>query len=489
MADGEGMMARLRQLPPVATPISINELLQCISWNGHGPNEVHYFEETCSKRFGARYSMALSSGRAALTVILRALKNMKGKNEVIIPAYTCPSIAASVVRAGLKVVLCDLAESGLAYDIDYLKALITDDTLVIVCVHLVGCFTEMSDILKTAKDKGVIVIEDMAQSAKTAVPDKIGIKGDIGFYSFGRGKNIALGGGGLIATDNKEYIEIFRRQIDLCRNEKRLLRGKWDNPLRGLLKNPILSLRLRGEAEAGSNLSLRLLQALCAFAMTMGKFIKLFLYSTFINPWFYFIPQHLPFLKLGETLYSTDFEIGTFATINARLAISVFPKLDALNRSRRGKALFYRTALAGTKNVSLIDDAAGDVYLRFPIFVNNEESRERIYEEARRDGLGVTKMYPVTLDKIEGLAPHLSKKRRYPNAEKISNSILTLPTHHWVREGDMVRITTIIKRHLGKIEIASPRFPPSHFVLRRTGAKLAMTTGRRAGLNLPYDSR
>jgi dTDP-4-amino-4,6-dideoxygalactose transaminase len=56
-------------------------------------------------------------------------------------------------------------------------------------------------------------------------------------------------------------------------------------------------------------------------------------------------------------------------------------------------------------------------------------------------------MYPVPLNEQEGVSPYLVGSKAYPNAKFVSERILTLPTHEYVRVKDIERIREIIGKH------------------------------------------
>jgi dTDP-4-amino-4,6-dideoxygalactose transaminase len=70
-----------------------------------------------------RHAFLLSSGRAALTVLLQALRREPGRREVVIPAYTCFSVPSAIARAGLTVRLCDVDPKTLDLDLNALVRL------------------------------------------------------------------------------------------------------------------------------------------------------------------------------------------------------------------------------------------------------------------------------------------------------------------------------------------------------------------------------
>ena len=385
----------LRQLAPVAPPVSLKELaLSSMSDQSSIAGDVHLFEREAARLFGVEHSIATSSGRSALTLILKMLHGELAKKEVIIPAYSCPSIAASVVKAGLTVTLCDLEENGFGYDQKSLAMLLSGDTLAVVFVDLFGYPTASDSAIKMIRDKGATIIEDRAQSAMTVNTESFRPqKGDFAFYSFGRGKNITTGGGGVITTRNSVYA------------------GK----LRTILR----------EEQNGS--------ALQSFSV----FMRLAAYSIFVNPALYSIPRHMPFLKLGETIYSTDFNMSALSPFQSRLGMRMIQKLDFLNVSRTKKAAYYHEHLNSLKGVTSFNHPENGVNLRYPIIIEDDCTRDNIYRESLNKGLGITKMYPKTLDTILAIIPKLGRQQFYPHADRMSKTLLTLPTHHLVQEKDM----------------------------------------------------
>ena len=106
-----------RTLPPAASPIGWTYLLAGLVRLLRGQREVERFTNGLTAYFDKRHCFLVSSGKAALTLILLALKEQYPKrNEVIIPAYTCYSVPSAIVRAGLKIKPCDLAEKGFDFE-------------------------------------------------------------------------------------------------------------------------------------------------------------------------------------------------------------------------------------------------------------------------------------------------------------------------------------------------------------------------------------
>jgi len=148
-------------------------------------------------------------------MILETLKENDNRSQVIVPGYTCYSVAAAIKRAGLKVKLVDFESGGFEYNNDKLAEATTSDTLAILLVYPFGLSANINKISKLAKEKGVFQIEDAAQAMGVITNGKYaGTIGDVGFYSLGKGKPITAMKGGLIATNDPAIAERLTRRIN-----------------------------------------------------------------------------------------------------------------------------------------------------------------------------------------------------------------------------------------------------------------------------------
>ncbi|WP_390349231.1 DegT/DnrJ/EryC1/StrS family aminotransferase [Variovorax boronicumulans] len=142
------------------------------------------------------------SGTAALVVALTALKRLAPeRDEVIVPAYTCPLVALAVVHCGLKLYVCDLQVDTLDMDIAHLRRLCNSHTLAVVPTHLGGRVSDVTAALACARNVGAWTIEDAAQALGARVgADSVGTLGDIGFFSLAVGKGLSLFEGGVLVV-------------------------------------------------------------------------------------------------------------------------------------------------------------------------------------------------------------------------------------------------------------------------------------------------
>ncbi|QNP47209.1 DegT/DnrJ/EryC1/StrS family aminotransferase [Diaphorobacter aerolatus] len=144
------------------------------------------------------------SGTSALVVALRTLQKLApARNEVIVPAYTCPLVAMAISQCGLQARLCDLSPQALDMDEQMLRSLCSEKTLAIVPTHLGGRVADVRVAQHFARMVGAYVIEDAAQALGARVNgESVGMQGDIGLFSLAVGKGLTtFEGGVLVARD------------------------------------------------------------------------------------------------------------------------------------------------------------------------------------------------------------------------------------------------------------------------------------------------
>ena len=172
-------------------------------------------QENCTRsiesilRYQGRNAFYLSSGRAALWLYLKALSVLRPEEkEVIVPAYTCLSVVSAVLKAGLTPVLCDNNADDFGYEIRELENKLGKKTLAAIAVHLYGVPVRVDAIQELCRSNGAALVEDAAQAFGNSFWDaqdvKLGLKGDAGFYSFGRGKPVSILHGGLLVVTSDE---------------------------------------------------------------------------------------------------------------------------------------------------------------------------------------------------------------------------------------------------------------------------------------------
>ena len=183
--------------------------------------EVACFEEEFAAYCGTRHCVGVSSGTAALTLMLRAFKVGPG-DEVIVPAHTFIASALAVAHVGATPVLCDVEPDTGLIDAEAARALVGPRTAAILAVHLYGQTCDMTALGRLADDGGLLLLEDAAQAAGAEHRGaRAGSLGAAGAFSFYPGKNLgALGDGGAICTDDAQLAEGLRRLRNLGQRAK-----------------------------------------------------------------------------------------------------------------------------------------------------------------------------------------------------------------------------------------------------------------------------
>ena len=207
----------LKEINASFEPLLSDEITKVVrgGWYLQG-ERVERFEAAFSDYVGARYCVLCGNGMDAITLILRALKLMKGWNdgdEVIVPANTFIATILAVKEAGLKPVLCEPRLEDYLIDVASIEACLSERTVAIVPVHLYGRVCNMRKIKALADEHGLQVVEDAAQAHGAAYGNsKAGHLGTAAAFSFYPAKNLgALGDAGCVTTDDEELAELVRQ--------------------------------------------------------------------------------------------------------------------------------------------------------------------------------------------------------------------------------------------------------------------------------------
>jgi len=177
--------------------------------------EVKAFEQEFADYCGSKYSIGVANGLDALTLTLRAWKEM-GKleegDEVIVPANTYIASVLAITENRLKPVLVEPDETTFNLCPEKTAAAITPSTRVIVAVHLYGQISPMPELMQLADKHGLLVLEDAAQAHGASIDGrKAGSWGHSAGFSFYPGKNLgALGDAGAVTTDDEELAKTIR---------------------------------------------------------------------------------------------------------------------------------------------------------------------------------------------------------------------------------------------------------------------------------------
>jgi dTDP-4-amino-4,6-dideoxygalactose transaminase len=168
---------------------------------------VSEFERRWAEAMGAKRCLAVVNGTNALITALAQLDVGAG-DEVILPPYTFIATPQAVLMNGAIPIFCDIDPATYQLDPAKIEAKITSRTRAILPVHILGLPADMTAILAIAKKHGLLVVEDACQGWMAEISGKkCGTFGNAGCYSFQNSKNMAIGEGGAIVSDDDAFMD------------------------------------------------------------------------------------------------------------------------------------------------------------------------------------------------------------------------------------------------------------------------------------------
>lgn len=171
--------------------------------SGDGP-ECRAFEKELAEYLGVKHAFFTTNCTAALDLAFM-IKNFPTGSEVIVPNFTFTSTALAPILNNLQVKLVDVDPLSGNIDVNKIEEAITNKTVAIVPVDYAGYPADMDAINSIAKKHKLYVVQDSAQSIGAVYKGKkTGALADVTCFSFHGTKNLVVGEGGAIVTDNDE---------------------------------------------------------------------------------------------------------------------------------------------------------------------------------------------------------------------------------------------------------------------------------------------
>lgn len=181
----------------------------------HAGSQCDRFERRWADYVGVKYATLTSSGSTALTAALVGLGIGPG-DEVIVPAVTYMATATAVLAAGAIPVIVDIDDT-ITIDPAAVEAAAGPRTRAVIPVHMWGLPCDMKAIMRVARKKKLLVVEDACQAVGGAYEGKmLGAIGHAGAYSFNYYKNITCGEAGAVVTNNKKANRRAGCWVDCC---------------------------------------------------------------------------------------------------------------------------------------------------------------------------------------------------------------------------------------------------------------------------------
>lgn len=170
-----------------------------------GGQVVENFEKEFAKTYGVKHCISTANGTDSLFIVMKML-GIKQGDEVITVANSWISSSETISQTGAKPVFVDIDPDYYSMDESLLEAAITENTKLIIPVHLHGQMCQMDTIMEIANKHGIPVMEDCAQSHFSEFKgQRAGVIGLAGSFSFYPGKNLgAYGDAGCIITNDDD---------------------------------------------------------------------------------------------------------------------------------------------------------------------------------------------------------------------------------------------------------------------------------------------
>lgn len=393
------------KMPSAGTPISWSDLLSALSSLRKPMTQA--FQDSLAGRLGVDAVSLSNSGTTACYLILKALANESERREVVIPAYTAPSLILPIRKAQLVPRLCEVSIDSLNLDPSALEHAIGPQTLCVMPVHMFGLPCNMDEVRGLIRPHSIKIVEDAASSFGSKLNNRAtGTMGDVGFYSFNRGKNLATLAGGCIVSENRDLFEQIER-------EKRRL----------------------PELSRSSQLKL---------------FVRLLGLAAAVRPTGYTLLYGL-IKRYKYTALHTVFESWQYPDVLAGAGVSLMRHADSLLESRHRNGLLLAAALKEVDGIRLpvLPPNVYTVYNQFPLLVEHPERRTRMVEQiARRTGVEATTLYPEPLHHIYDLG-YPKTPDPFPQATYIARHLLLIPTHPLMTPELLTRVAGVIRKESG----------------------------------------
>lgn len=393
-------------IAPAGTPISLRDLSSSARRAAHGADPAQELSAVLARIAATSRCWPVSSGRAALTLILQAMHaGRRDRDVVVVPAYTCFSVPASVARAGLRVQVCDVDPRTLGLDPAALERLDFGRVLAVLSANLYGLPNSLPELEEIARVQGVFMIDDAAQALGATIAGRpAGSFGDAGLFSFDKGKIIStIQGGAIVARDGEVAAELDRQM-------------------------PTLS-------------GPRFLESVALSA-------KLAAYAAFLRPGLYGFISRMPFLGLGRNDFEMRFPITRLGRFQSAMALTLVSRLRELNERRRINASRLATELAAIPGIRIpaVSSGAEPVFARYPICAPDRPRRDLLVRRLNEAGIGASRSYESAILDHAAIASILVDVQPCPGAREIAATLLTIPTHAYCPPDFGARVSEIIRK-------------------------------------------
>jgi len=320
-----------------------------------------------------------NDGRNAIYLALKTL-GLKARDEVIIPGYVCSAVKEAVQHI-CRPICVDIDKSTFNIDSSKIELSITENTKAILIAHLYGNPCDMNEIVDIARDRGLVLIEDVAQSLNGKYHNKnLGSFGDYAIFSFRFTKDITSLRGGALLSNEKINIQ----------------------------QKSVLPLKVFSE-----------LFMILASMKSINKMPKE-LYAP--------VKRNIliPYFKKSSTRVKIN--LKTISNYQCYLLYKQLLSMDFVVSMRRRNASFYTKQLEDTTFHQKETRYGMHTYYRYTIQCDN---RDKLFDYLLNHGIEADKMYDYSI------SDHI-------NSQASSKKNLNIPVHHELTQKELRKIVEVI---------------------------------------------
>jgi perosamine synthetase len=393
------------KMPTAGTPYTLSDVIQAKIGLFRSDHVLTNFAGILKSYLQVENPALVNSGTAANYILYKLLLEIRKRpeqDEVILPAYTAPSLLLPINAAGLKPVLVDIDPSTFNLDTQKIAGAISDRTLAIMPVHMFGLPCIIEPILKLTENSDIFVLEDGASALGTTIHGKhIGTIAPFGFYSLNRGKNVSTLAGGIIVWKNSEYSEIIANLIE---------------------ELPTLSFHAR--------------------TTLFMKFIGL---SFAVRPLTYTLMAQI-LAKFKYTTLHTHFDCFRYTTMQAALGINIWQRITELTQRRIENGIELQQIFSGRPGyrTAVIPADSKAAFNQFPVIVDDLNRRQLIISQLLKKGIETTTLYDHPLHHI---FPDLNAAATnpFPHATYLAEHLLLIPPHAQIQSKHISIVRKVIE--------------------------------------------
>jgi len=174
---------------------------------------IDKFEESIKEYTKTKNALAVTSGTAAIHLALRVL-GVKEGDDVLASTFTFIGSVNAIIYQGANPVFIDSDYDSWNLDPKLLNRYLCEcdkKPKALILTHLYGQMSDIQKIVDICRVHGVYLIEDAAESLGASFNGvQSGTFGDFGIYSFNGNKILTTSGGGMLVSENEEWIEKAR---------------------------------------------------------------------------------------------------------------------------------------------------------------------------------------------------------------------------------------------------------------------------------------